>query len=220
MHRTWKWLIALCIIAALVSCAKGMSTSTRYLTNGKGYQCSVPMPIFKRAVYVDEKFTPVQVVLLSEAMAKWRRSTVGFVDYEIKGSFKHNKFGSLPEFSSESVYIFYGSSDDPEGKRDPMILGSANRTSIDIVMDRIVDSSPWDRKLVGVTMHEIGHTIGIGHIKDEPDALMAPICSTACSDPQITIYDLTAMCNSAFEQAKSDGWTHNLRYSVNGEPTQ
>lgn len=174
------------------------------------YTCVMPDVSFRRTVYLDERFSHDHVKLIKEAAAKWKRQSGGIVNYTIsEHKFKHFELHKVfPKFVGNDVFVFFGNKSDVAGKENELIMGMANATTIDLVMDRIIGTEGWDRRLVGVTMHEIGHSIGImKHIDDHPDALMAPYCTWACDDPQLTIYDINALCDvaSAMDADKNSG---------------
>jgi predicted Zn-dependent protease len=146
-------------------------------------------------VYVDDAFTNYEIQMIEHAITKWQRATNEILQYRIVRKFPHIDITTdeLPKHS-DGVWIYRGSSKVREVNKNA--FASANLSSIHINMDKIYLYEPSDITLQATVMHEIGHTVGIGHISDA-NSLMNPGCEAACLQPTITMYDLNAFCNAA-----------------------
>lgn len=164
-----------------------------------GYKCGTESKHLTRNVYIDETFTTEERLWITLAMLEWNRVTNNVMEFRYEGTVTHIVLSQLWRYPGTStLYVLRGQEGDPIPSENATLWGKANWNFVVLVTDRIKarEGGDYQKRVTAVAMHELGHTIGIGHIP-ETTALMNASCALACRDPKITMYDMNGFCHAA-----------------------
>jgi hypothetical protein len=158
----------------------------------------------KSVVHIDKKFSGIERDKIREGLREWERATNGIVKFVIKNDWNSEDEIELPVPDengtvkcTRDMYIVRALSTDAvvkgiEEEIESTIAGYANPTCrlkfVLIVADKIDNAE----KYLAVTIHEMGHMLGLQHMAIPNETSMFPGLpkSTAC----VTELDLKQFC--------------------------
>jgi len=137
-------------------------------------------------------FTPEQENIIKNSAIVWKNKSNKVVDIRVNTEWK------APVSFSRNAYEFYGEKtiwlkdiSDPEiTKLQLQTSVNADGITIGDFIVIIKDSTMTNSKFSIITLHEIGHMIGLEHIKEQYPALM----NLGGNNGVITEYDLITLC--------------------------
>jgi predicted Zn-dependent protease len=156
-----------------------------------------------KRVYIDTNFSPDERVFINEALKEWECSTKHLInftiisdendsDLSIKSIKPTNKFIIDADLRLNTDKVVMGEDPNRDSSTQYQTVGLHNQYSnpptIFIVQNRI------DRNIDvrAIVMHEIGHDLGIKHIKDENSIMFI---NRTTGSQHITNLDLKAFCD-------------------------
>lgn len=192
LKRLWLFVLMLTVV---IGCGSPLPEAET------GYKCSTEGKVLYREVYIDETFAQEERVWIVLSMMEWNRVTNGVASFKYMGTIPH----ALPELrsshASRRLEILRVQTSDAMASEKITLWGRANWSYVYLITDRMkAAGGDFKQRLIGVTMHELGHTMGLGHIP-ETSSLMNAQCTDACADPKVTLYDMNVFCKAAAE-----GW--------------
>ena len=139
-------------------------------------------------LYVDSRFSDAEVSIIDTALTEWHEATGGIVEINPIYGYETD-CDLLSVYGDVNKVLHYCTSSDEFTvivKPDPHIVGVADWQYVALIVDRM-GGSPW--LLHAVTLHELGHFVGLPHHEVE-GCLMHPLINhtQGCID-DVTVAD-------------------------------
>lgn len=180
--------LKLALIFSLLSCTIGPSVKDIVLYPIKKQPVEFPLEL-----YVTDQYTPAEVKSLDKACSEWKKATDGVASFNIYYPW------DPPENFSEYVFLDYpkrtiwkGRTIDPNVTELIMKHGffdGVQKGNFILVLDDFGDISY--NKLHIILKHELGHMIGLEHLRTEYMGLM----HIGANQGIITKYDMIQFCS-------------------------
>ncbi len=202
-----KIFSGLILLSGIISCRHSVGIACTEM------QPTTSSPVVSRTVYVDDRFTSTEMKWIRESADQWKTATGNRVEYRIQVVNKDlmipldkSSEYSCPDTSvtGQVTYLWKAFATDPivvklEAERNKndgsRVAGFANGAcDSDITwIYMVINFAKGEEEFKNTLVHEIGHTLGLGHVDIEYGSVMYPTIDR--SSKCITEIDIDNFCN-------------------------